>query len=207
LTAAAIVAAVGWGAVADPPASGPAVGKPLPGFIVTPVSGPSAGKKADLFARTGEQPTVLVFARGVNDPLAGLARKLSAAAAKHKDARLNGIVILCDDGKGEARLAELAQEKLPGLQFAVSHDKAAGPKAYNLAPAADVTVVIAHKRIARAVLAYRAGELDGTQADLVVAEAGKVARGIFAPQVGDPLVAYTPKLAVGEGGVKKCQTC
>lgn len=204
---AALVAGIGLPALfADPPTSGPTVGKTLGGFSVVPLNGPSANKKTDLFSKTGDHPTAILFLRSVNDATAELVRQIAAATEKHRDSKLTCLVILCSDSKDvDAKFSALANEKLPGTQFAVSADKAAGPKGYQLGADAEVTVVLAHKRQAKAVFAYRAGELKNAQP--IVAEASRVARAVFAPNIGDPIVAYTPKKSLNAGGARKCETC
>src|SRR5262249_16262619 len=79
--------------------SGPQVGQGLPGPFnpvnVTNVDQPDrAGTRNDYTEQYGADPIVLIFARELSGPLATLAKKLDAAVAKNRMARLRAVVVV-----------------------------------------------------------------------------------------------------------------
>src|ERR1700687_1741530 len=86
----------------DAPKSGPQVGDKIPGPFLSLVTHspdePSlVGTKMDFFEKYGSDPVVLVFAREINESLAGLVKKLDEEAAERKSAKLRVVVVVLSD--------------------------------------------------------------------------------------------------------------
>jgi hypothetical protein len=145
--------------------SGPQVGRSLPGpfnpLNVTNAEMPRyAGTKCDYTEQHGGNPVVLIFARKISNPLAALTRKLDAAVARNRTARLRAAVVVLSDDEGlQEKLEALAREDgIKHVSLAVMEP--AGPKHYKLSPAADVTVVLYRNRKVVANHAFRQGQFD-----------------------------------------------
>src|SRR5437868_4413974 len=93
--AAAVAVALGGVVAAEEPKSGPAVGQRVPGpFHPLNINGEDAGKKACLYCKAGDAPTVAVFARTAADPnLQKLIQALDAATAANAKLEMNSFVI------------------------------------------------------------------------------------------------------------------
>lgn len=109
-----------------------------------------------------------MFAREVTPGLTGLVKKLEAATAAHKDAKLRAVVVLLsDDDKADAKLKEFAdKEKVTSVVFAV--ESPAGPPKYDIAKNADVTVLMYVKKTVKKNFAFEKGKLTEKEADAVV---------------------------------------
>jgi hypothetical protein len=144
--AGALVFSVGIAAGADALVSGPQPGGKLPGGFspvnVTNAELPDyAGKRNDYTEQHGAGPVVLVFGRGITDPLTKLTKKLDAEVGKNKAARLRAVlVILREDAETERAMKGFGErEGVEKVSLAVMAD---GPKLYKLSTQADVTVVV-----------------------------------------------------------------
>src|SRR5262249_14585376 len=120
---AALLVALGGVALAADLKSGPQAGEKVPGpFHPFNVNGEDAGKKACLYCKAGDSPTVAIFANSADDPVL---RKLIAAVetetAKNTKADLNSFAVFCsDDVKLEGKLKELSEKaKLKNLVLAI----------------------------------------------------------------------------------------
>src|SRR5215208_988440 len=102
----------------------------------------------------GNSPVAAVFAREITPGLTSLVRKLEQAASDNADAKVGAfVVLLTDDEKAEEKLKELAEkEKLKKVVLMV--DNPAGPKGYNIAKDADVTVLLYEKKKVKKNFAY-----------------------------------------------------
>jgi hypothetical protein len=150
--------------------SGPQAGQPGPGlFNSLIVHGDYAGKLVSLvqLVRGGWNnypalPYALVFIRATDDHTLGLIRKLDDEAAQSKKFRV-GIVFLSDDSEIEGRLKKIV-EKEKFRAVIVSVYASEGPKPWNIAKDAEVTVVFSGiQRVVQANYAFRKGELGETQ--------------------------------------------
>src|SRR6516165_8956218 len=110
----------------------------------------------------------MIFAREVSDPLTSLVKKLDAATAKNSDCHMGSFVVFLSDDEGlEKQLKGLAKkEKLEHTVLAI--DNPAGPRGYDVAKEADVTVVLYTKRNVKANHAFKKGELKDTDIDQIV---------------------------------------
>src|SRR4051812_47786492 len=102
----------------------------------------------------------MIFAREITGPLTSLVKKIDEETAKHSDARMGSFVVFLTDEEGlDKKLKELAdKEKIEKTALAI--DNPAGPKGYNIAKDADVTVVLYSKKNVKANYAFKKGELN-----------------------------------------------
>jgi hypothetical protein len=145
--------------------SGPQQGAALPGTFnpinVTNVDLPGrAGTRNDYTEQYGFGPVILVFARDLSGPLVTLARRLDGEVARNRSARLRAVVVVLSGEAGlEEKLTELGrQEGISNVSLAFMEPP--GPKDYDLARAADVTVVLYGKRTVAANHAFMKGQLN-----------------------------------------------
>ena len=116
----------------------------------------------------------MIFAREVSDSLTSLVKKIDAETAKNKSAKMGSFVVfLTDDEKLDDALKSLAEKE--GIKTCVlSIDNPAGPKGYNVAKDADITVVLYNKRVVMANHAFKKGELSSKAIDQIVSEIPKI---------------------------------
>lgn len=114
----------------------------------------------------------MVFARETGDTLTSLVKKLDSAVSS--GTKLHSFVVfLNDDEKFADQLKALAEkEGIKNVILAV--DNLAGPKGYDIAKDADVTVILYNKRKVEANHAFRKGELNGAAIDRIVADLPKI---------------------------------
>jgi hypothetical protein len=107
--------------------------------------------------------------------LTSLVKKIDAASAKFKAGKniISFVVFLNDDEKLEDQLKDYAKKN--GISKCVlSIDNVAGPKGYNIAKEAEVTVLIYTNRKVEANHAFRKGELNDKAIEKVVADLSKI---------------------------------
>ena len=151
--------------------SGPQAGEKVPGpFHPINVTGEHKGEKFCLFCVNGENPVAMVFARENSPELVKLIKKLDEATVKNKAKEMGSFVVFLSDKEGlDKELAEVAsKEKIEKTVLAV--DNPAGPKAYNVARDADVTVVLYVDRKVKANHAFKKGELTDKDIETIVSE-------------------------------------
>lgn len=83
------------------------------------------------------------------------------------------VVFLTDEENLEAKLKEYA-EKNNISHTVLAIDNVAGPKGYNIAKEADVTVLLYNKRKVEANHAFRKGELNAQGVEKVVSDLSKI---------------------------------
>jgi hypothetical protein len=124
-------------------------------------TGELRGQSQCFICETADRPAVVIFARGLSDPLGKLAGQLDKALTEHKAAELRGwITFLSDDQPAlDPKVVAWGQKHaVRNLPLGVFED-AAGPPAYRLGKDADVTVLLFVKRKVVANFAFRAGQL------------------------------------------------
>ena len=178
LIAATLVCCSGIATGADALVSGPQAGSKLPGGFnpvnVTNAELPDyAEKRSDYTEQHGAGPVVLVFGRGITDPLTRLTKKLDAEVARNKAARLRAVlVILREDAETERALKEFGERQgIEKVSLAIMAD---GPKLYKLSQQADVTVVVYDRYKVEANHAFRKGELNDRAVETILADVSKV---------------------------------
>ncbi|MCI0640471.1 MAG: hypothetical protein L0Y72_05705 [Gemmataceae bacterium] len=155
--------------------SGPAVGEDVPGpFHPLNVTGEHAGKTACLYCANGGNPVAVVFAREVNPTVATLLKKLDEATIKNGSQNMGSYAVFCSDQKGLAeQLKDMAgKQKLQKLVLSI--DNPAGPKSYEIAKDAEVTVLLYTEFNVKANHAFKKGELAAKDIDRVVADVSKI---------------------------------
>ena len=176
LFAASLVAVLGGFAVAAEIKSGPQAGEKLAGpFHPLNVNGESAGKKACLYCKNGDNPVAMVFARTADCPAtAKLISKLEEATAANSKCEMGAyVVFLSDDDKMADKLKELSDKlKLKNVVLAV--DNPAGPKGYNVAKDADITVVLYTERTSKVNMAFEKGKITDADIDSIVKGVSKI---------------------------------
>jgi hypothetical protein len=116
----------------------------------------------------------MIFAREVSDSLTSLVKKLDAAAAQNSGKKMGSFVVfLSDDEKLDDQIKSLSdKESLKNTVLAI--DNVAGPKGYEVAKEADVTVVLYNKRKVESNYAFRKGELNEKGIEKVLADLPKI---------------------------------
>jgi hypothetical protein len=114
----------------------------------------------------------LIFAREINGPLTSLVKKLDAEVDKNKSAKLHAtVVMLSDDESLEKKLKELGDAN-KNVSFGI--DNIAGPKGWDVAKEADVTVVMYTGNNVKANYAFKKGELKDSDVGKIVADIEKI---------------------------------
>ena len=157
--------------------SGPQVGEKVPGpFHPLNINGEAAGKKHCLFCSNGNNPVAMVFARNADAATIDLIKKIDEATMKNADSKMGSFfVFLSDDKDLEGKLAEIAKKE--GLKKCVlSIDNPAGPKGYEVAEKADVTVVLYNERTVKANYSFAKGELKSGDVEKIIADVKKITK-------------------------------
>lgn len=109
----------------------------------------------------------MVFSRTTSDNLTSLVKKLDKTKVN------SFVVFLSDDEELEGKLKALAEKE--GIKKTIlSIDNVAGPKAYNVAKDAEVTVVLYNNRKVEANHAFKKGELNAKGIEAVLADIPKI---------------------------------
>ena len=169
--AALTAAALTLPAVAGDVKSGPQAGEKVPGpFHPINVNGDHKGEKFCLFCVNGENPVAMVFAREASPEVVKLIKKIDEATVKNKEKSMGSFVVFLNDKEGlDKELAAVADKA--GIQKTVlAVDNTGGPKAYNVAKDADITVVLYVDRKVKANHAFKKGELKDKDIETIVSE-------------------------------------
>ena len=169
--AAVAAAALTLPASAEHIKSGPQTGEKVPGpFHPVNVTGEHKGEKFCLFCVNGENPVAMIFARENSPELVKLVKKIDEATVKNKDKSMGSFVVFLSDKDGlDKELASVA-EKEKITKTVLSIDNPAGPKAYNVAKDADITVVLYTDRKVKANHAFKKGEIKDADIEKIVSE-------------------------------------
>jgi hypothetical protein len=115
----------------------------------------------------------MIFAREITDPLTSLVKKIDAVNQKEGKKMMSFVVFLNDKEGIEKELKELAtKENLK--QTVLAKDSPAGPKGYDVAKDADVTVVLYVNRNVKSNHAFKKGELNQKAVDEILADMPKI---------------------------------
>ena len=176
LFAVAVVAAFGSLALAGEIKSGPQAGDKVPGpFHPLNVNGESAGEKACLFCKHGQNPVAMVFARSTEDEgTQKLIKALEKVTADNSKAEMGAFVVfLSDSDKTEKALKKFSDDaKLKNVTLAV--DNPAGPEKYNVSKDADVTVVLYTDRVVKVNKSFEKGKITDKDIDAIVKDVSKI---------------------------------
>lgn len=100
-----------------------------------------------------------------------MVKKLDAAIADNKDAKMGSFVVVMTDDtdKMEKSLKDMAEkEKLTKVVLTI--DSPAGPEDYKISKDADVTVLLYTKKAVKKNFAFAKGKFDSKAVDAVVGE-------------------------------------
>jgi hypothetical protein len=175
LTALVVVAFAVCPVSAADPKSGPQVGEKVPGPLhPLNCTGDHAGEKYCLYCENGDNPVAMIFVRQVTPEVAKLIKRIDRATDQNKEHSMGSFVVFLSDSETlETELKELAKkEKIQHCVLAI--DDPEGPKNYNIAQEADVTVVLYTKRTVKANHAFRKGELNDKGIEAIVADLAKI---------------------------------
>src|SRR4051812_2299401 len=116
----------------------------------------------------------MIFAREISDNLTSLVKKIDEATAKNSDCKMGSFVVFCSDEEGlDKKLKALAdKEKLK--KTVLSIDNPAGPKGYNVAKDADVTVVLYTKSNVKVNHAFKKGQMTQADIDKIIGEVSQI---------------------------------
>lgn len=163
-------------AFADDLKSGPQTGDTVPGpFHPLNVNGESAGKKACLYCKNGENPVAVVFARSADCPQTiKLLKKLDELTAKNDKAEMGSYAVyLSDDDKLADKLAEVVKKE--GLKnLILSVDNPAGPEKYKISKDADVTVLLYTERKVKVNHTFKKGEIKDSDIESIAKDVAKI---------------------------------
>jgi hypothetical protein len=120
----------------------------------------------------------MIFAREISDPLTSLVKKIDAATLKNKDCKMGSFVVFLNDEEGlDKKLKDLAdKQKLEKIALAI--DNPAGPKEYNIAKEADITVVLYvgayTKGAVKVNYTFKKGDMKDKDIDKIVEDLAKI---------------------------------
>lgn len=155
--------------------SGPQAGARIPGpFHPLNVTGANAGNKHCLVCEHGGNPVAMVFAREVSPNLTKLIKKIDEATAKNSGKNMGSFVVFLNDKEGlEAQLKKVAKDE--GIKATVlAIDNPAGPKGYEVAKGADITVVLYNNTKVAVNHTFAKGELNDAAVERIVKDIPKI---------------------------------
>ena len=116
----------------------------------------------------------MIFAREITGPLTSLVKKIDEATAKNNDASMGSFVVFLSDDEGlEKKLKDLAKtEKIKDTVLTI--DNPAGPRGYEIAKDADVTVVLYKGRVVKANYTFKKGEMKDKDVEKVIEDLPKI---------------------------------
>lgn len=116
----------------------------------------------------------MIFAREIDDSLTSLVKKIDAATAAHKKDQMGSFVVFTSDDEAlEGKLKELVKkEGIKNTPLAI--DNPAGPKGYNVARDAAVTVVFYVNREVKANHTFKKGELKAESIEKIMKDLPKI---------------------------------
>jgi hypothetical protein len=157
--------------------SGPQVGEKVPGpFHPLNINGEAAGKKNCLYCANGAAPVAVVFARELTPGVATLITKLDAVTVKNGGKNMGSYaVFMSDDEKLQGKLQTLAK-KADLKKLILSIDNPAGPKEYQIAKDAAVTVLLYNEFVVASNYAFSNADLSDSDIARVVGDVTKITK-------------------------------
>lgn len=116
-------------------------------FEVEDITGPAAGESLCYRCRYSGRPTVVIFAREVDDSVTHLVQKIDQEVSEHTDQKLSAFMVVLDKdtSKVESELKRIqAKQDIRNTPLTVFHNPE-GPAGYTLSPAAKVQVMMWNK--------------------------------------------------------------
>ena len=156
--------------------SGPQVGEKVPGpFHPLNINGDAAGKTNCLYCSNGENPVAMIFARHADSKnTASLIKKIDEATVKNAKADMGSFVVFLNDEKGLEESLKKMAEKADLKKLVLSIDNPSGPKGYNVAKDADVTVVLYVDRKVKANYSFKKDELKEADIEKIISDISKI---------------------------------
>jgi hypothetical protein len=126
--------------------SGPQPGDKLAGpFHPLNINGAKAGEKFCLYCVNGNNPVAMIFARKPTKELQTLISKIDAATEANSGAKMGSFVVFCADETDQLK-KELESAAKDLKKCVLSIDQPSGPKGYDVAKEAEVTVILYKER-------------------------------------------------------------
>lgn len=116
----------------------------------------------------------MIFAREVSDSLTSLVKKIDAETAKNKGSKMGSFVVFLSDDEKLADKVKAVAEKEGIKNCVFSIDNPAGPKGYNVAKDAEITVVLYNKQKVESNRSFKKGELNTASIDAIIADVPKI---------------------------------
>jgi hypothetical protein len=116
----------------------------------------------------------MIFAREVSDSLTSLVKQIDAATAKNSKAKMGSFVVFMSEDEKLGDTLKALAEKNSIKKCILALDNPAGPKAYNVAKDADITVVLYNKHKVMANHAFKKGELNDKAIERILADVPKI---------------------------------
>ena len=160
----------------DPCRSGPQPGQRPGPYACVQSTGPQRGQSHCYICEAGDRPAVVVFARGLSEPLGKLVGQLDKSLIQHKAADLRGWVTILhpDQSALDPKVIDWGKKHaIRTMPLGVFED-AGGPPSYRIARDADVTVLLFVKQKVVANFAFRTGELNDERVKEVVAAVPRI---------------------------------
>jgi phage/plasmid primase-like uncharacterized protein len=153
--------AIGTLALAADVKSGPQPGEKMPGaFHPLNINGDDAGRKACLYCKAGDCPTVAVFARSADDAnLHKLIAALETETAKHAKAELNSFVVFCSDNDKLADTLKHHADKAKLKHVILAIESVEGPEKYKISKDADITVILYRDYVVKQNYTFTKGQM------------------------------------------------
>ena len=173
-TALVVVALLVDPASAEDLKSGPQVGAEVHGFHSLNCTGDNAGEKHCLICQNGANPVAIIFARQVTPELTKLIKRIDQATDKNQKRSMGSFAVFLSDADNlEKELKELAKkEKIQHCILTI--DNPDGPEGYEIAPEAEVTVVLYTKLTVKANHAFKKEGFNDKAIDAVLADLSKI---------------------------------
>ena len=106
--------------------------------------------------------------------MTGLVKKVDEATAKHKKNDLGSFVIFLDKSDETEKKVQQFADKQGIKETVLALDNPAGPKGYNIAKEADVTVLLYVGRKVKANFAFEKGKLTAAEVEKILKELPKI---------------------------------
>ena len=116
----------------------------------------------------------MIFAREISDSLTSLVKKLDAATAKNSDCSMGSFVVFCSDKEELEKDLKALIEKQGIKNTVLTIDNPAGPKGYDLAKEADVTIVLYTEKVVKANYAFEKGKMTAKDVEKIVKDVEKI---------------------------------
>jgi hypothetical protein len=160
-----------------PCVSGPRVGQRPGPYSFVICTGDNRGKSHCYICETEDRPAVILFARGLSEPLGKLTGKLDKALAEYRKNDLRAWVTLLheDQSKIDDDVVKWAKRHTVRAVPVGVFEDVEGPPSYRLHKDADVTVLLFVKQKVVVNHAFRAGELTDARIDEIVKAIPKIA--------------------------------